>query len=200
MAPRSRVAFALTGLLASTVLVLPAGCATDLPAAAVVTVQEAPTPVRAAPPVPVAQAAPVLKAPVDPLVALVTEIEDQVFAAANAARAEAGLAPLERLTELDAVARGWSTMLATEGSDLAHNPDYSEQIPQGWSLAGENAAWTGETRVVPADEIAGPMHQGWMDSPGHRENILNPEYTHLGVGVAYSPEHGYYLIQNFASY
>lgn len=39
-----------------------------------------------------------------------------------------------------------------------------------------------------------------MESPGHRENLLNPAYTHLGVGVAYSREHGWYLTQNFAAY
>ena len=39
-----------------------------------------------------------------------------------------------------------------------------------------------------------------MDSPGHRENLLNPAYTHIGVGVAHNPAYGYYLTQNFAAY
>lgn len=180
----------------------------------VVTAQPTPPEIRALPP---AAAAPALTAspiaepsptpasepaaasPASPAEA-VPAIEDRVFALANEARAAAGLAPLTRMGELDAVARGWSTTLATQGRDLAHNPDYTAQIPGGWSAAAENVAWMGETRVVPADDVAGTIHQGWMDSAGHRENLLNPAYTHLGVGVAFSPEHGYYLTQNFATY
>lgn len=176
----------------------------------VVTALPTPAEVRAAPPAP---AAPVLSAPAlaepaaepgteAPATAaeLVPAIEDRVVALANEARAAAGVAPLERMGELDAVARGWSTTLATRAGDLAHNPDYSSQIPQGWSMSGENVGWIGEKRVVPAEEVARAVHQGWMDSAGHRENLLNPEFTHLGVGVAFTAERGYYLTQNFASY
>lgn len=174
----------------------------------VVTALPTPPEIRALPP---AAAAPALTAPAaaepspppEPAASpaeAVPAIEDRVFALANEARAAAGLAPLQRMGELDAVARGWSTTLATQGRDLAHNPDYTAQIPGGWSAAAENVAWMGETRVVPADDVAGTIHQGWMDSAGHRENLLNPAYTQLGVGVAFSPEHGYYLTQNFATY
>lgn len=205
MAPRPRVPVALAGLLTAAALLASGGCSADEPVLAqVVTVQQAPTTVRAAPPAPAAPA-PEAPAPEPPADAgapaeLIAQMEDQVFVSANAARTDAGLAPLERMPELDAVARAWSQVLAGEGRDLAHNPDYSGQIPQGWSVSGENVAWMGETRVVPAEDVVGPVHQGWMDSPGHRENLLSPEYTQIGVGVAFSPEHGYYLTQNFAAY
>lgn len=192
-APRPRVVVALAALLAL------AGCTNgEALDAAVVTVQQTPSATRVIPPAP-AEPTPTAE-PVDTSALLIAEVEDQVFALANEARAAEGLAPLERMADLDVVARGWSATLAAEGRELDHNPDYSRQIPQGWSTAGENVAWMGETRVLPAAEIAGPVHQGWMDSPGHRENLLGAEYTHLGVGVAFSPEHGYYLTQNFATY
>ena len=156
-----------------------------------------------APPVAEPVAEPTPESPAQPVAVqaeLVPAIEDRVYALANEARTAAGVAPLERMSELDAVARGWSTTLATQGRDLAHNPDYSAQIPAGWSAAAENVAWMGETRVVPGDTVAVAVHQGWMDSAGHRENLLNPGYTRIGVGVAFSPDHGYYLTQNFATY
>lgn len=213
MAPSPRVAVplaALAAVLGGLVGALIAG-GDDVPVA-VVTVRATPAEVRAAPPAaaaPVLTAPPLAEPPAEPAAEpaapaapaqAVPAIEDRVFALANEARAAAGLAPLERMGELDAVARGWSTTLATQGRDLAHNPDYTAQIPGGWSAAGENVAWMGELRVVPADDVAVTIHQGWMDSPGHRENLLNPGYTRIGVGVAFSPEHGYYLTQNFATY
>lgn len=209
MAPGPRVTVplcALAAVLGGLAGALIAGGG-DVPVAEV-TVQATPSESRTAPPAaaapvltapPVAAAAPEAAPPASPAEA-VPAIEDRVFALANEARAAAGLTPLERMGELDAVARGWSTTLATQGRDLEHNPDYTAQIPAGWSAAGENVAWMGDTRVVPADDVAGTIHQGWMDSPGHRENLLDPGYTRIGVGVAFSPEHGYYLTQNFATY
>ncbi len=202
MTSRSRAAAALVTLLAALVPAS-AGCSPAAPD--VVTVSGSPSPSRAAPPAP---GSPVAEPPVTQPPAgddgapaeLLAEIEDQVFALANDARAAEGLAPLTRMPELDAVARGWSQTLATDGRELGHNPDYSRQIPPGWSVSGENVGWMGELAVVPAEEVSGAVHQGWMESPGHRENLLSPDYTHMGVGVAHSPESGYYLTQNFAAY
>lgn len=46
------------------------------------------------------------------------------------------------------------------------------------------------------DSIATAQVQSWMSSPGHRANILNPQYDRIGVGVAYD---GFYYLstQNF---
>lgn len=126
--------------------------------------------------------------------------EDQVVALANVARQEAGLPLLGRSAGLDAVARSWSTRLATDGRDLAHNPDYSAQIPAGWTAAAENVGWIQDGGRMSPEEVAASVHAGWMASPGHAANLLNPAYTHIGVGIAHSPAHGYYLTQNFAAY
>lgn len=45
-----------------------------------------------------------------------------------------------------------------------------------WSQSGYNRAEARKTAEM--------IVRGWMESPGHRENILRPEYTHLGVGVS----------------
>jgi len=47
-----------------------------------------------------------------------------------------------------------------------------------------------------ADSIAKAQVQSWMDSPGHRQNILNSQYDTLGVGVAYDGQY-YVSTQNF---
>jgi uncharacterized protein YkwD len=59
----------------------------------------------------------------------------------------------------------------------------SEQGVQ-WRAYAENVAW-GQTSVQ-------QVMRSWMNSPGHRSNLLNPRYTHLGWGRA-----GNYWTQKF---
>ena len=124
--------------------------------------------------------------------------EAQVLALANDARAAAGLPPLTRDPGLDAVARGWSVHLATQGAGISHNPDYAAHIPPGASKWAENVGWMSAGPT--AEEAAATIHGEWMASPGHRANLLDPALTHIGIGVASNPEAGWYLTQNFAAY
>jgi Cysteine-rich secretory protein family len=45
-------------------------------------------------------------------------------------------------------------------------------------VLGENLAWGTGALATP-----GSIMQAWMNSPGHRENVLNPDYREVGVGV-----------------
>ncbi|MFJ9391763.1 CAP domain-containing protein [Nocardioides sp. NPDC101246] len=90
---------------------------------------------------------------------------------ANSARAEAGLDPLTRDSALDGLARKWAYKIAADGA-LSHNPDLAEQVPEGWQGIGENVAMGYPTGAE--------MHKGWMNSEGHRANILG-DYTHIGI-------------------
>lgn len=155
--------------------------------------QPAPPPAAPAPPPPPAPAPPAPSSGA-------RDVESRLLALANEARTASGLGPLRAHDGLTSVARAWSEQLAAAGSALAHNPDYSAQVPGGWRAVGENVAWIDDGGTLSPVEVAHRIHQGWMDSPGHRENILRPGYTHLGVGVGHHPEHGWYLTQNFATY
>jgi hypothetical protein len=55
---------------------------------------------------------------------------------------------------------------------MAHNPDYTSQIPGGWTAAAENVAHGHPTGTA--------MHDGWMGSSGHRANILG-DFTDIGI-------------------
>ncbi|WP_167000619.1 CAP domain-containing protein [Mumia sp. ZJ430] len=96
---------------------------------------------------------------------------DTIASLANDARAAQGASPLARNAALDAVARGWAHQMASNGS-LSHNPDVADEIPSGWRRVGENVAQGYRT--------AAQMHSGWMNSSGHRANILG-DYTDIGV-------------------
>lgn len=125
-----------------------------------------------------------------PAVASPDQAEQSILDRTNALRAANGLGPLARDAAIDAVAAAWAEHLAVTG-EFRHNPDYATQLPPGWRTAGENIAMNSWDPV--------DLSTQWENSPGHRANLLNGTYTHLGVAVV---EHGglYYGVQVFAGY
>lgn len=117
--------------------------------------------------------------------------EERILELLNADREEKGLRPLERLAGLDVVAQDWSDRQADEGR-MYHNPDFFEQYPGSPTLGGENVAYG-----YPTPE---EMYQGWYDSPGHYANMFNPDYTHIGLGIAFDGSGAPYGTQNLAAY
>jgi len=58
-------------------------------------------------------------------------------------------------------------------------------------LAGLKVQWAGEN-IAGNNSAAGAM-AAWMQSPEHRANILDPKFTHIGVGVAYGSPYNIYV-------
>lgn len=108
------------------------------------------------------------------------DVEGAFIEAINASRAEEGLAPLVANAELTDIARAWSSQMQAAGQ-LGHNPDYSAQYTGDWNRMGENVGYTTWPGADPM-EIVPRLHQAFMDSPGHRANIVGG-YNQLGVGV-----------------
>ena len=96
---------------------------------------------------------------------------DTIAALVNQARASAGLPGLIHNPAMDSVALQWANQMGAANS-MVHNPSYSTQIPSGWSRAGENIAMGQPT---PSE-----MHTAWMNSAGHRANILG-DFTDIGI-------------------
>jgi uncharacterized protein YkwD len=107
----------------------------------------------------------------------------RVLELTNVERQNAGLAPLNWNPQLQDAAQTYSEVLASSGC-FAHTcgpvPNFADRDGQAgysdWSSIGENIA-----AGYPTPEA---VVAGWMASPGHRENILSPQFTELGVGVA----------------
>jgi uncharacterized protein YkwD len=117
----------------------------------------------------------------------------------NQERANNGnLPPLKRDGALDAAAYGHSQDMGLNdffshtGSDGSSPWDRMEAVGYDSSYAGENIAggYSSPQRVM----------QGWMESSGHRANILNSNYREIGVGYYYDSDgsgFGHYWTQNF---
>lgn len=114
---------------------------------------------------------------------------DTIYSLVNQARAAAGLRGLLRNASMDAVAAAWANQMGADGT-LAHNPDFSAQIPGGWNRAGENIA---EGHPTPQ-----AMFDGWMRSAGHRANILG-DYTDIGIAFV-SVNGRTWGVQDFGKY
>lgn len=99
-------------------------------------------------------------------------MEAQFVAKLNAAREANGLRPYTVAYDLTAIARQHSNEMASKG-ELYHNPNLTTQV-QDWQAVGENV---GDGPTV--DDI----HTAFMHSPEHRANILDHDFTQVGVGV-----------------
>ena len=76
---------------------------------------------------------------------------------------------------------------------LAENIFRASLFSQYWTLSGVVVS----KDYYSLEELANLVVDGWMDSPGHRENILNSTYDVEGIGVAINDDEEVYVTQNF---
>ncbi len=74
----------------------------------------------------------------------------------------------------------------------------AERHNYAFCMVSENIAFVRSSDGFTAEELARRFVQGWKDSAGHRANLLDPDATQTGAGVAYSERTGrYYAVQLF---
>lgn len=101
--------------------------------------------------------------------------ESQFVTLVNQARATAGLPGLIVDPELTEAARDWTEEMAAAGG-ISHAPDITEGITQYWLKVGENVGTGPSVNAV---------MEAFRASPGHNANIMDPAFTHVGVGVVW---------------
>ncbi|GFH76589.1 MULTISPECIES: CAP domain-containing protein [Streptomyces] len=116
-----------------------------------------------------------------------------VLSLVNQERAKAGCAPVRADAELAALATAFSKDMAARGFFDHTDPDGDSP----WDRA-EQAGVTGlgGENIARGQANAQSVMDSWMNSPGHRANILNCDYKTLGVGVHFA-EGGPWWTQNF---
>ena len=121
--------------------------------------------------------------------------EAEVVRLVNIERTKRGLQPVTNNWQLARVARYKSQDMINKNYFSHNSPTYGspfnmmESFGISFSAAGENIA---SGQKTPAEVVA-----AWMNSPGHRANILSPTYNQLGVGLAISKSGKYYWTQMF---
>jgi uncharacterized protein YkwD len=152
-----------------------------------------------------------------------SDLEKRIYALINRERAAHGLSALAWDMALSRIARGHSKDMADRGYFSHDSPDGLDFLfryrQQGYTCAlrmgntihtgAENIALNSLSRSITtingvayhdwntAEQIALTTVLGWMNSPGHRKNILTPYWRNQGIGVFLSPDDKIFITQNF---
>lgn len=117
-----------------------------------------------------------------PTIDRIKAIEHDVIQLCNQERAKHGLQPLSPDWQVSRVARHKSTDMRDKNYFSHTSPTYGSPFDMlkaynvSYRAAGEN--------IAKGQQSAQQVVQSWMNSSGHRQNILSPNYTHIGVGYA----------------
>ena len=125
-----------------------------------------------------------------------SEQEQQMVQLVNKARAENNLPALKVDTELANVARIKSQDMIDNNYFSHNSPTYGSPFDMmkdfgiNYVQAGENIAGNQDVQKA---------HEALMNSPGHRKNILSPDFTHIGIGIRKGGQYGNMYTQMFIS-
>ncbi|RYF84679.1 MAG: hypothetical protein EON98_08575 [Chitinophagaceae bacterium] len=122
------------------------------------------------------------------------DLEAQMLVLVNQERTKRGIPPVKADPELTKVARAHSTDMFARGYFSHYTPEKKDPFDRmkkagvRFLTAGENLA-LGRTLKI--------CHEGLMNSPGHKANILNPAFGRLGIGIMDGGIYGLMISQEF---
>jgi hypothetical protein len=93
----------------------------------------------------------------------------------NDLRSSRGLAPLQLDANLSSLAQRWSEKMAADGA-ISHDPNLAGGVTADWTKLGENVG-TGTDRQG--------IWQAFLNSPPHLANLVDPQFTHIGIGTTF---------------
>ena len=112
-----------------------------------------------------------------------TAFDDRMLDLVNTARATAGVTQVRAAVGLTNLSLFWSGRMAegATGYELEHNPDAFEQSLR-YGAANRTAWAENVAKWTPTSTTADAIFAAYMDSPGHRANILGASYRYIGIG------------------
>ncbi|WP_371925005.1 CAP domain-containing protein [Halobacillus sp. A1] len=126
-----------------------------------------------------------------------SEFEGKVVELVNEERAKEGLEPLEMYDRLSDLAR-------LKSQDMADNDYFDHTSPTYGSPFDmmnqyDFSYWSAGENIAAGQRSPEQVVEGWMNSPGHRENIMKEDFTHIGVGYVEESgdRYGTYWTQHF---
>lgn len=120
---------------------------------------------------------------------------DELLTAVNADRKANGLAAFTTSSGLQKTANIRAQECASSFSHIRPN---GEEFTTAFSMEG-STSFAENIYMVSANTTAADVEAAWMNSAGHRANILNAEYLYIGIGI-YQASNGYwYFVQDFTN-
>ena len=123
-----------------------------------------------------------------------TSFAEEFLELVNDHRHEIKLAPLEISEGMNAIAKRHSQNMAAGSVEFGHlgfpvRCSKARVVLKGGNLCAENVAM--------GQKNAQRVYLAWMNSPGHRANILHKAYGRVGIGILEGGRHGIMVTQNF---
>ena len=112
--------------------------------------------------------------------------QDRATELVNQSRNSVGLPSLEVNIDLYLKAQGWSDQMAN--AQRLYHSNLADGNGYNWARLGENVGYGYSLEQV---------HSAFMNSAGHRANILDGGFNRIGVGVTRTPDGRYWVIQEF---
>ena len=122
-------------------------------------------------------------------------MEEEVLRLVNEERTKRGLNALKRASDLDALARAHSADMINRHFFDHNNPD--GQSPFDRMRAAGISYRAAAENIASGQRSAEAVMNAWMNSSGHRANILNGTYTEIGIGAVKSSGGTIYWTQEF---
>ncbi len=142
----------------------------------------------------------------DPVPGSVREYESGIHDAVNEIRREHEVDQLSFNEEIADIARAHSEDMAEREYFSHYSPEgdgpgdrMSTFYPQSCRMVGENIASVAGSQTNAIDEQVDQIVSGWMNSPGHRENLLREAFDEQGIGVAIINDDRVIATQKFCS-
>lgn len=122
----------------------------------------------------------------------------EVLNLVNEERAKYNVAPLKWDDSLAALAESHCEDMI-DRNFFAHNTPDGKTPFDRMKAAGISYSSAGEN-IAAGQSSPQNVMDSWMNSPGHRKNILNPDFEYIGVGLARGGSYGIYWAQEFATF
>jgi len=120
--------------------------------------------------------------------------ESEILVLVNNERTKKGLSILKMDPLITQVARAHSRDMLAKGYFSHQDPDGKTPYDR---LMAERVLFRESAENLALAQNSNLVHTGLMNSPRHRDNILNPNFSRVGIGVINSGEHGLMVTQNF---
>ncbi len=129
------------------------------------------------------------------------DVAQRVVDLTNQERAKAGLPPLTLDPALSSAALAHSQDMA-DHDYFSHTGSDGSTVDQRIKAAGYSPLWAYGENIAAGQPTPEDVVSAWMSSAGHRANILNSGYEHIGVGYVYAAgtPYGYYWTEDLASH
>jgi uncharacterized protein YkwD len=125
-----------------------------------------------------------------------SRLADQVLQLVNLERAAAGLPPLVTNPVLQKIAEAYACRMIDEGF-FDHRDASSGDGPSERAVAHDYSFYAIGENLAAGQESAAEVMRVWMESPSHREIILDSNWEEIGIGVRLGGEYSVYWVQEF---